>query len=97
MLYTIIYSRADYVVSNRLPLNGKTGENIDENSWKTKRRNLKTINETMQGMIKRHILNDVKIKYIPVGFWYSSADNMRLNAMKKPFIFGFESCLSGLR
>jgi len=42
----------------------------------------------MQEMIKRHIQNQVKFKYILADSWYSSAENMRfVEKRKKVFIF----------
>src|SRR5215510_535230 len=76
----------------RLPIGyriiAKTEEYIDEKSGETKRRSPETKNEMMQEMIKRHIQNQVKFKYILADSWYSSAGNMRfIERRKKTFIF----------
>ena len=66
----------------------KTEEYIDEKSGEQKRKSPVTKNEMMQEMIKRHIQNQVKFKYILADSWYSSAENMRFIAKrKKVFIF----------
>jgi len=76
----------------RLPIDyriiAKTEEYKDEKSGETKRRSPETKNEMMQEMIKRHIQNDVKFRYILADSWYSSAENMRfIERRKKVFIF----------
>jgi transposase len=76
----------------RLPIDyrviAKTEEYIDEKSGGKKRRSPITKNEMMQEMIKRHIQNQVKFRYILADSWYSSAENMRFIARKKKvFIF----------
>jgi hypothetical protein len=66
----------------------KTEEYTDEKSGEKKRKSPVTKNEMMQEMIKRHIENQVKFKYILADSWYSSAENMRIIAKKgKVFIF----------
>ena len=66
----------------------KTEEYIDKKSGEQKRRSPITKNEMMQEMIKRHIQNQVKFKYILADSWYSSAENMRfIEKRKKVFIF----------
>ena len=76
----------------RLPIGyriiAKTEEYTDEKSGEKKRKSPETKNEMMQGMIKRHIQNEVKFKYILADSWYSSAENMRFIEKKgKKFIF----------
>jgi hypothetical protein len=76
----------------RLPIDyrviAKTEEYIDEKSGEKKRRSPVTKNEMMQEMIKRHIQNQVKFRYILADSWHSSAENMRFIAKKeKVFIF----------
>jgi hypothetical protein len=76
----------------RLPIDywviAKTEEYIDEKDGKTKRKSPVTKNEMMQEMIKRHIQNQVKFRYILADSWFSSAENMRFVAKrKKVFIF----------
>jgi len=66
----------------------KTEVYTDEKSGEMKRRSPATKNEMMQEMIKRHIQNQVKFKYVLADSWYSSAENMRFIAKrKKVFIF----------
>jgi hypothetical protein len=66
----------------------KTEEYIDEKSGGKKRKSPVTKNEMMQGMIKMHIQNQVKFKYILADSWYTSAENRRFIAQKKKvFIF----------
>jgi hypothetical protein len=66
----------------------KTEEYIDEKDGKTKRKSHVTKNGMMREMIKRHIQNRVKFKYILADSWYSSAENMRFIAKReKVFIF----------
>jgi len=66
----------------------KTEEYTDEKSGETKRRSPVTKNEMMQDMIKRHMQNRVKFRYILADSWYSSAENMRFIEKKgKVFIF----------
>lgn len=82
--------KADQII--RLPIGfrivSKTEEYIDAKSGETKRKSPITKNEMMQEMIKRHIGNDVKFKYILADSWYSSAENMRfIEKRKKVFIF----------
>ena len=63
-------------------------EYIDEKSGKTKRKSPVTKNEMMQEMIKRHMQNQVKFRYILADTWYSSAENMKFIAKRgKVFIF----------
>ena len=76
----------------RLPIGyriiAKTEEYADEKTGETKRKSPETKNEMMQEMIKRHIQNEVKFRYILADSWYSSAGNMRFIAKKKKvFIF----------
>jgi hypothetical protein len=69
----------------------KTEEYIDEKSGETKRRSPETKNEMMQEMIKRHIQNQVKFRYVLADSWFSSAENMRFIAKrKKVFIFALK-------
>ena len=91
-LLSAFYSceKAEQIV--RLPIGyriiAKTEEYIDEKSGETKRKSPETKNEMMQEMIKRHIQNDVKFRYILADSWYSSAENMRfIEKRKKVFIF----------
>ena len=66
----------------------KTEEYIDEKSGEKKRKSPVTKNEMMQEMIKRHIQNQVKFRYILADSWYSSAENMRfISKREKVFIF----------
>jgi hypothetical protein len=66
----------------------KTEEYIDKKSGERKRKSPVTKNEMMQEMMKRHIQNQVKFKYILADSWYSSAENMRFIVQrKKVFIF----------
>ena len=66
----------------------KTEEYIDKKSGEKKRKSAETKNEMMQEMIKRHIQNQVKFRYILADSWYSSAENMRFIEKKgKVFIF----------
>jgi hypothetical protein len=79
----------------RLPIDyrviAKTEEYIDKKDGKTKRRSPETKNQMMQAMIKRHIQNRVKFKYILADTWYSSAENMRFIAKReKVFIFALK-------
>jgi IS4 transposase len=77
----------------RIPIDyriiAKTEEYIDEKSGETKRRSPETKNKMMQEMIRRHIQNNVKFRYILADSWYSSVENMRFIAKKKK-IFIFE-------
>jgi hypothetical protein len=66
----------------------KTEEYFDEKSGKIKRKSPITKNQMMQEMIKRHIQNEVKFKYILADSWFFSAENMRfIEKSKKTFIF----------
>jgi hypothetical protein len=66
----------------------KTEEYTDAKSGKQKRKSPVTKNEMMQEMIKRHLQNQVKLKYILADSWFSSCENMRFIAKrKKVFIF----------
>ena len=70
----------------------KTEGYKDEKSGEMKRRSPITKNEMMQEMIKRHIQNQVKFRYILADSWYSSAENMRfVEKRKKVFIFELKS------
>jgi IS4 transposase len=76
----------------RLPIDyriiAKTEEYKDEKSGEIKRKSPETKNEMMQGIINRHIQNQVKFKYILADSWYSSSENMRfIEKKKKKFIF----------
>jgi hypothetical protein len=91
-LLSAFYSSEKAGQAVRLPIGyriiSKTEEYVDEKSGETKRRSPETKNEMMQEMIKRHIQNQVKFKYILADSWYSSAENMRfIEKRKKKFIF----------
>jgi hypothetical protein len=77
----------------RLPIGfriiSKTEEYTDEKSGEIKRRSPVTKNEMMQEMIKRHIQNQVKFRYILADSWFCSAENMRF-VQKKEKVFIFE-------
>jgi hypothetical protein len=70
----------------------KTEEYTDAKSGKQKRKSPVTKNEMMQEMIRQHIQNRVKFRYILADSWFSSAENMRFIEKKgKVFIFDLKS------
>ena len=76
----------------RLPIDfrviAKTEEYTDKKSGEQKRKSPVTKNEMMREMIKRHIQNQVKFRYILADSWFSSVENMRfIEKRKKIFIF----------